>query len=209
MGSAVGHLKCALTFITLFGLVGIGCESTAGNPTAPTAIVGSASSASNLASLPFGAAASPFGGNAHRLIEMPWSVPREGGGMATSVSTAAPNTNVIEVAINVHGAPADTDLYFQIAHDAFLGPVPERGNRVCDRVARFGFPNPPLHAGGDAGVIHTSSGGAGSTHITFELPEGFSSGAYEPGARLDQMFRVVNLTKTFELRTECMTLAMK
>ena len=28
-------------------------------------------------------------------------------------------------------------------------------------------------------------------------------------ARLDQMFRVVNFVKTFELRTSCMTLSMK
>ena len=209
MGTAAGQLTCALTFIALFGLVGIGCESTAGNPTSPSTVVGSASSASNLISSSFRPAASPYGGNAHPLIETPWSVPRGGGGMANSVPTAAPNTNVIEVTINVHGAPADTDLYFQIAHDAFLGPVPERGDGVCDRVAQSGFPNPPLHAGGDAGVIHTSSAGAGSTHIRFELPEGFSSGAYEPGVRLDSMFRVVNLTKTFELRTECLTLVMK
>jgi hypothetical protein len=84
--------------------------------------------------------------------------------MANSVPTATPNTNIIEVTINVHGAPPDTDLYFQIAHDAFLGSVPARGDGVCDRVARFGFPNPPLHAGGDAGVIHTSFGGAASSH---------------------------------------------
>jgi len=80
---------------------------------------------------------------------------------------------------------------------------------VCDRAAQFGFPNPPLHAGGDAGVIHTSSGGGASTHIKFEIPEGFQNGAYEPGALLDTMFRVVNLSKTFELRTACMTLLMK
>ena len=129
--------------------------------------------------------------------------------MANSVPTATPNTNVIETTIDVHGAPPNTDLYFQIAHDAYLGAVPARGNGVCDRVAEFGFANPPLHAGADAGIIHTSSGGAGSTHIRFELPEGFQNGAYEPGERVDQMFRVVNLTKTFELRTPCMTLLMK
>jgi hypothetical protein len=129
--------------------------------------------------------------------------------MANSAPTASPGKDVIETTINVHGAPPDMDLYFQIAHDAYLGPAPARGNGVCDRVAQLGFANPPLHAGGDAGVIHTSSGGAGSTHIRFELPDGFSSGAYEPGALLDQMFRVVSLTKTFELRTPCMTLLMK
>ena len=129
--------------------------------------------------------------------------------MANSVPTATPNSNVLEVTINVHGAPPNSDLYFQIAHDAYLGAVPARGNGVCDRVAEFGFPNPPLHAGGDAGIIHTSPGGTGSTHIKFELAEGFQNGAYEPGMTLDQMFRVVNLTKTFELRTSCMTLLMR
>jgi hypothetical protein len=208
MRSATGQLISALTFISWLAFVGIACETAVGNPTSASAIT-SASSASSLISSSFDLAASPYGGNAHPLIEVPGSVPAGGGGMANSVPTATPETNVIEVAIDVHSAPPDTDLYFQIAHDAFLGPVPARGDGMCDRVAQFGFPNPPLHAGGDAGVLHTSPGGAASTHIKFELPEGLSSGAYEPGARLDQMFRVVNLTKTFELRTACMTLLMK
>ena len=212
MSSAVRRLTYALGFVSLIALTGTACQGNLGTPSSPSAL-GSASAASPSALdgsfSVSGLEGSPFGGNGLPLTEVPWSLPAGGGGTANTVATATLNTNIIEATINVHGAPPDTDLYFQIAHDAYLGPVPARGNGVCDRVAQFGFPNPPLHAGGDAGVIHTSSGGAASTHIKFEIPEGFASGAYEPGALLDQMFRVVNSTKTFELRTACMTLLMK
>jgi len=209
MRSVRYRTKPALAFVALLAASGVGCDSPVQNPSSPSTVVRSSDSLAALASSASGVARSPYGGNAHPLVEVETSVPAGGGGMANAVPTAPPDTNVIEVTINVHGAPPDTDLYFQIAHDVFLGPVPERGDGVCDRVAQFGFPNPPLHAGGDAGIIHTSPGGAGSTHIRFELPQGFGAGAYEPGARVDQTFRVVNFTKTFELRTACMTLLMK
>jgi len=195
------RLACVSALVLLMALPSLGCQDNPGTPASPSSLDGSLSAA--------GERALASGANAQPLIAVAGSIPAGGGGMANSVPTATPNSNVLEVTINVHGAPPNTDLYFQIAHDAYLGAVPARGNGVCDRVAEFGFPNPPLHAGGDAGIIHTSPGGAVSTHIRFELAEGFQNGAYEPGARLDQMFRVVNLTKTFELRTSCMTLLMR
>jgi hypothetical protein len=201
MAIGMSRLACASGLVSLMALSGVGCQDNVGNPASPS-VLGAALPAA-------GFRASPYGGNGHPLVEVAGSVPAGGGGMANTVPTATPNTNVIEVTIDVHGASPDTDLYFQIAHDAYLGAVPARGDGVCDRVAQFGFPNPPLHAGGDAGIIHTSSGGAGSAHIKFEIPEGFQNGAYEAGAMLDQMFRVVNLSKTFQLRTSCMTLQMK
>lgn len=211
MASARGRFMCALTVVAPFviAFAGSGCDSVVNTPSSPSAPGGGSDSVSSRILSSPGVKASLDGGKAHPLVEVEGSVPAGGGGMNVPVPTATPDTNVIEGTINVHGAPPDTDLFLQIAHDAFLGPVPARGDGICDRVAQFGFPNPPLHAGGDAGVIHTSAGGTGATHIKFEIPDGFSSGAYEPGARLDQMIRVVNLTKTFELRTDCMTLLMK
>lgn len=212
MASATGRFMCELMIVVapfVLAFAGIGCDSAVTAPASPSAVGGKSDSGSSPTASSLGFLASAYGGSARPLIEVAGSVPAGGGGMVIPVPTATPDTNIIEGTINVHGAPTDTDLFLQIAHDAFLGPVPARGDGVCDRVAQFGFPNPPLHAGGDAGVIHTSTGGTGATHIKFEIPEGFSGGAYEPGARLDQMIRVVNLTKTFELRTDCMTLLMK
>jgi len=200
--------KSTLAFVTLLASSGLGCDGTRQNPTYPSADGGSSALAAG-ASSGVGLAMGPSGGNAHPLVEVANSVPAGGRGMANAVPTATPGTNVIEVTLNVHGAPPDTDLYFQISHDAFLGAVPARGDGVCDIAAQFGFFDPPIHAGGDAGIIHTSPAGAGSTHIRFEIPAGASAGAYEPGAQVDQMFRLIDLTKTFELRTACMTLFMK
>lgn len=175
-------------------------ELSARNPVAPSAV---AAPAVGLL------AASPTNGNAQPFIEITTGEPTGAGGMANAVPTAAADVNVIEGTLNVHGAPPDTDLFFQIAHDAFLGPIPARADGVCDRALQFGFPNPPLHAGGDAGIIHTSKGGAGSTHVRFEIPLGFAAGAYDPGAQVDQMFRLVNSDQTFELRTACWTMTWR
>lgn len=193
-------------------LIGTACQSSLGTPSSPSAL-GMASAASpSVRDGSFslsGLGSSLYGGNGLPLFEVPGSIPAGGGGTANTVPTASPNKDVIEATINVHGAPPDTDLFFQIRTDTFLGPVAARGDGVCHGVAQLGFLDPPYHVGGDAGIIHTSSGGAASTHIKFEIPEGFAGGAFEPGALLDQMFRVVSLTKTFELRTACMTLLMK
>lgn len=207
MSSAVRRLTYASGFVSLIALTGTACQGNLETPSSPSAL-GNATAASPSARdgsfSVSGLGGSPFGGNGLPLIEVTGSIPAGGGGTANTVPTASPNKDVIEATINVHGAPPDADLYFQIRSDRFLS-VDKRGDGVCDEVARLGFPNPPVNAG----VIQTSSGGAGSTHIRFEIPDGTSSGAFEPGALLDQMFRVVNLTKTFELRTACMTLLMK
>jgi hypothetical protein len=95
----------------------------------------------------------------------------------------------------------------QISVDAGLGTA--QANGTCDRASQIGFPNPPTHADGDAGIFHTSAGGSGSTHIKFVLAEGIAGGAFDHGARVDIMYRVVNLSKSFELRTSCFQLLGK
>jgi hypothetical protein len=121
--------------------------------------------------------------------------------------TATPNTNNFEVEVAVHGAPADQDLYVQISVDAGLGSAQADG--TCNRATTLGFPSPPVHADGDAGIFHTSRGGSGSTHIKFVLAEGIAGGAFDEGARVDIMYRIVNLSQSFELRTSCFQLLGK
>jgi hypothetical protein len=152
-------------------------------------------------------AASPFGGNANPLVETANSNPKGGAGMVNVTQTATPDTNNFEVQIDVHGAPADEDLYVQISVDAGLGVAQADG--TCNRATQLGFPNPPTHAGGDAGIFHTSAGGSGSTHIKFVLAEGVAGGAFDEGARVDIMYRVVNLAQSFDLRTACFQLLGK
>lgn len=212
MSPPVRRVTSASGLVLFIALIGTACQSSLGTPTSPTGVGTSSASSASAGDGSFsmsGLGSSPYGGNGLPLLEVPGSIPAGGGGTANTVPTTSPNKDVIEATINVHGAPPDTDLYFQIRSDSFLGPVAARGDGVCHGVAQLGFLDPPYHVGGDAGVIHTSSGGAASTHIKFEIPEGFAGGAFEPGASLDQMFRVVNLTQTFELRTACMTLLMK
>jgi hypothetical protein len=198
MSMGVVRRLSLIALLLALTLLGAACQN-ARNPVAPAAAP----------SVPSALAAVPSGGNAHPLVETAASVPRGAEGMVNSVPTAAPQLNTIEVTINVHGAPPNTDLFVQIAHDAYLGPVPGRADGTCDRAMQFGFPSPPTHTGGDAGVLHTSEGGSASTHIRFELPHGLQAGAYEPGGMLDQMIRVVDATQTFELRTGCMTMTWR
>lgn len=156
MSSAVRRLTYASGFVSLIALTGTACEGNLGTPSSPS-VLGGASAASPSAldgSFSVSGLGSPFGGNGLPLTEMPWSLPVGGGGTANTVATATQDTNIIEATIDLHGAPPNADLYFQIAHDAYLGAVPSRGNGVCDRVAQFGFPNPPLHAGGDGPNSH-------------------------------------------------------
>jgi len=175
-----------------------GCSGNVGSPASPS--TGMSGSTPTLA-------ASPFGGEAQRLVEVANSSPAGGAGMVNVTQTATPDTNNFEVQINVHGAPADEDLYVQISVDAGLGAA--QANGVCDRVQQLGFPNPPTHAGGDDGIFHTSPGGSGTTHIKFVLAEGTAGGAFDAGAKVDIMYRVVNLSKSFELRTSCFQLLGK
>jgi hypothetical protein len=118
------------------------------------------------------------------------------------VQTGTPGTNNFEFTINVHGAPPDTDLYFQIRGDT--APA-TRGDGVC----LPGFPDPPAHAGGDAGIIHTSRGGSGATHIKIPIVEGGAAGAFERGVASDFKYRLVNDDQTFDLRTACIVFTGK
>lgn len=206
MSLATRRLICTSGFVSLMALIATGCQSNPRSPVSPSALdsLGAASPSALDSSSSIAVSGGSSGGNGLPLIEVPGSIPAGGGGTANTVPTASRDKDVIETTINVHGAPPDADLYFQIRSDRNLS-LDKRGNYVCDEVERVGFPDPPFNFG----VIHTSSGGAGSVHVRFEIPDGTSNGAFEPGAKVDQMFRVVNLPKTFELRTDCMTLLMK
>ena len=169
----------------------IACQSNIAGPAAP--------SPSGATSGP-GLAASPGGGHAIRLVAEPGSVPPGGSGMLNGTETS--RANDFEVTVNVHGAPPDTDLYFQIVGD--LLPA-TRGDGVCPGT----FPSPPVHAGGDDGILHTSAGGSASTHIKFPIAEGGALGAFEPGVKSDFKYRVVSGDGTFDLRSECVVLTGK
>jgi hypothetical protein len=182
----------------MLALLTWGCSGNMGSPASP--------SLATSGSTPV-LAASPFGGNAMRLVETANSRPAGGAGMVNVTQTATPDTNNFEVEVAVHGAPADEDLYVQISQDAGLGSA--QADHTCNRATQPGFPNPPTHAGGDAGIFHTSQGGSGSTHIKFVLAEGVAGGAFDEGARVDIMYRVVNFSKSFELRTSCFQLLGK
>jgi hypothetical protein len=192
-------LRCSRRMTRRFSLISFLAVATAacqGNTTGPISPSGS----SPVASGP-GSAASPYGGHAVPLTEVPGSVPA--GGTGTINATQTNRANDFEVTINVHGAPPDTDLYFQILGD--VAPA-TRGDGVCNPAP---FPAPPIHAGLDDGIIHTSAGGAGATHITFVIPEGGVLGAFEPGVKSDFKYRVVNLAQTFDLRSPCVVFTGK
>jgi hypothetical protein len=187
--------------VTIAAMLAFGtwaCSGNVGSPASP--------SAATSGSTPV-LAASPFGGNAMALVEVANSSPAGGAGIVNVTQTATPDTNNFEVEVAVHGGPADEDLYVQISTDAGLGAAQADG--TCNRASQPGFPNPPTHAGGDAGIFHTSAGGSGSTHIKFVLAEGVAAGAFDQGARVDIMYRVVNVSKSFELRTSCFQLLGK
>jgi hypothetical protein len=184
------------SFVCSLAIVGLGCQGNTSGPLSPS---GPSGTLSGLAS-PNGSESistlSSRGTNAVRLTEVAGSVPAGGAGIVNATQTAEPGTNDLEVTINVHGGPADTDLYFQALQD--VRPA-TRGDGVCPGV----FPAPPTHAGGDDGIIHTSPGGAGSTHVKFSFPEGAPFGGLEPGVLRDTKYRLVNLAQTFDLRSDC------
>jgi hypothetical protein len=188
-----GQITRRLSVISLLAVTIGACQ---GNTTGPVSPSGSNSVASGP-----GSAASPYGGHAVPLIEVAGSVPA--GGTGTINATQTNRANDFEVTINVHGAPPDTDLYFQIVGD--VAPA-TRGDGVCSPAS---FPAPPIHAGGDDGIIHTSAGGAGATHVTFVIPDGGILGAFEPGVKSDFKYRVVNLAQTFDLRSPCVVFTGK
>ena len=185
------RLTRGLGFAVFLALTGVACQGNLGGPVSPSA------------SPIYGTAASPYGGEALRLTEVTGSVPAGGAGIMSATQTNEPGANNFQVAVNVHGAPPDTDLYFQIVGDT--APA-TRGDGVCNPAA---FPNPPAHAGGADGILHTSAGGAASTHIVFSITEGANLGAFDSGVRSDFKYRVVNLARTFDLRSPCTVLMGK
>ena len=187
VGSLSTRMSAGLCFAWL--LLAAACQGTTTGPSSP--------SASSIAS----SAVSPYGGHAVPLTEVPGSVPAGGTGILNATQTNQDNN--FEVTINVHGAPPDTDLYFQIVGD--VAPA-TRGDGVCNPAP---FPAPPLHAGLDDGIIHTSAGGAGATHVKFVIPDGGVLGAFEPGVKSDFKYRVVNLAQTFDLRSPCVVFTGK
>src|SRR5688500_14789326 len=168
-----GRTTRGLSLTTLLAIASVACQGNTTGPVSP--------SASSPVSGP-GSAASPYGGHAVPLIEVQGSVP--GGGTGTVNATQTNRANDFEVTINVHGAPPDTDLYFQIVGD--VAPA-TRGDGQCSPAP---FPAPPIHAGLDDGIIHTSAGGAGATHVKFVIPEGGILGAFEPGVESEFKYRV-------------------
>lgn len=198
MSHLTARMSQGVTIAALLAFSAWGCGANVGSPSSPSAGIGGSTPT---------LAASPFGGNAIPLVEVANSSPAGGAGMLNVTQTATPDTNNFEVQVTVHGAPADEDLYVQISVDAGLGAAQADG--TCNRATQLGFPNPPTHAGGVAGILHTSAGGSASTHIKFVLAEGFAGGAFDQGAKVDIMYRVVNLSKSFELRTSCFQLLGK
>ena len=118
MPFALRRLISLLGLASLLAFAGVACQGNVVNPTSPSVL-------SSSFSVP-GSAASPFGGHALPLIEVPGSVPAGGSGRANATGTGKPGTNNFEVTLNVHGAPPDTDLFFQIRTDAGLGPAQGR-----------------------------------------------------------------------------------
>jgi len=149
-------------------------------------------------STPLSLMASPYGGHGIPLIEVQGTVPSGAAGIVDDTQTDEPGFNNFELNVNVHGAPPDTDLYFQFTADIVPGT---RGDGTCPA-----FPAPPANA---IGVLHTSPGGAASTHLKFEVPEGAFLGAFDSGVTSDWQWRVVNLAETFDLRTPCIVLTGK
>lgn len=187
--------RWTLSFAWLLALAGVACQGNPGGPLGPSASSGPLSGPRS--------AVSPYGPHGVSLTGVPSSVPARGTGILNITQTGEPGFNNFEVTINVHGGPPDTDLYFQIVGD--VAPA-TRGDGVCNPAS---FPNPPIHAGGDAGILHTSPGGAGATHVHFEILEGAVLGAFESGVKSDFKYRVVSLAQTFDLRSPCVVLTGK
>jgi hypothetical protein len=147
-----------------------------------------------------GTPGSPFGTNAMELTEVEGSTPAGGSGMVSVIQTGKPGTNDFEMTVNVHGAPPDVDLYFQIRGDNGL-PGGQQNDGICQRAATW--PSPPVSVLNQ--VLHTSPGGSGALHLFFPTNSPF----FEPGVTSDFMYRVVNFSRTFELRSACVSFTGK
>ena len=177
---------------TVVLLTATGCAGDTALPAAPAPTLGS-SLVGLLAS--GGEPGSPFGTNALELVEMLVSTPAGGSGRVNVIPTGVPDFNNFEITVNVHGAPADTDLFFQIRGDigSPILPPGQQADGICQHAAAW--PAPPV----SLGVIDTSGGGAGVLHLALETTNPF----FNPGVTTDFMYRVVDFGQAFELRTAC------
>lgn len=185
-----GRLTWMAGFACLLALIGLGCQGIS----SPSFSGGSSSALSGP-----GSAASPYGGNAILLTEVPGSVPAGGRAIYNAVQTGKPGTNTFVATINVTGGPPDTDLYLQLVGDVLPAT---RGDGVCNPAS---FPNPPR----GLRILHTSPDGAGAVNGVSVVPEGAFFGAFEPGVKTDFKYRLVNLAQTFDLRSDCIVLTGK
>ena len=183
--------RSQLRVIRAIGLAAVlsiagGCQGNVGSPISPAGLLSSPASTPQ----------SPFGGQGIPMIPEPGSVPAGGGGTVNDTQTGKPGFNSFELNVAVHGAPPDTDLFFQFVAD--IDPA-TRGDGVCPGIP----PAFPL------AVLHTSRGGSASAHIKFPVPEGAFAGTFDSGEHADFRWRVVNATQTFDLRTPCVVLTGK
>ena len=165
------------------GIAVAGCGSNAGSPAAP-----------NLSAAPLSLAASPYGGSGVPLIPQPGTT---GGGTLNDPQVGTPGLNSFELNVAVHGAPPDTDLYFQFTAD--IDPA-TRGDGNCPP-----FVDPAF----TIAVLHTSAGGAARAHVKFPVPEGAFFGTFDSGEHADFRWRVVNDSHSFDVRTPCVVLTGK
>ena len=130
-----------------------------------------------------------------------------GSGIVNVTPTAAVDGSFsAQITVNVHDTAPNTTFYVQRAPE--IGRA-NSSDGICQRAlgqTPWGPPTPnfvtfPLP---DA-ALQTSPGGAGSTHIDFDVP------TIADGTQFDVMFRLVDsLTNpTNELRTGCFTVSVK
>jgi hypothetical protein len=165
-----------------------GCVGDVASPNAPTG-----TAAIGVLAAQGGKPGSPFGTNALALSEVTGSMPAGGSGIVNVIPTGQPGANNFQITVNVHGAPPDTDLYFQIRGDTGLPGQQDDG--ICQRAATW--PAPPTSLLNQ--VLHTSAGGAGALHVS--LPT--TTPGFDSGVTSDFMYRIVDFTQAFELRTAC------
>ena len=171
------------------------CARDASSPVAPTG-----GSALQSVSAQGGMPGSPFGTNALELTEVTGSTPAGGGGIVNVIPTGQPGFNNFQFTVVVRGAPADTDLYFQLRGDTGLTGG-QQADGICQRAATW--PAPPTSLLSE--VLHTSPAGTGVLHVFLENTSPF----FDSGVESDFMYRVVDSTQMFQLRTECVTFTGK
>ena len=138
------------------------------------------------------------------------AVTGSGSGVVNVTPTSDADGFSAEITVSVVGAPPNTDFYVQRAPE--IGRA-NSSDGVCQRamgVAPWGPPAPnfvtfPVPLSGPLVVVHTSSGGSGSTHISFDLP------TLLDGTAFDVMFRLVDdlTSPANDLRTACFTVVVR